>query len=433
MRDRPWLTLLVCVLLFTAGAVAAGTAAGQARAGAVGGRITDAVTGAPLRSAYVHVYTPDGQYHGSWYADAQGEWMISLSEGAWKLRFSAGFHLDEYWNDKPDLASAGELMVPVAPLLDVDASLARSPQAHLKGTVVDGETGDPVAGVQVTACDPVLWNGGPYVYTAADGTYDLAVQPGTWGLCFDRHGYARVYYEHQPASAGATTFTVADGDEVTGVDEVLPRSAVVVYCSARDVDDALVPGIEVSLLDATDGHTVRTATTGADGTCVLDLGDLLGGRFKLLQHDRRRRVRRPVLQLRQRRRDLVRGGRDDHAGARLLVRVLVPALRQAHGRDPRADAGRRRPARGRRLRVGLRRRRDGQRRRRRLLPARDSASPPRAASPSPSTRPTRSVRTCPRTTTPWRTGATPSASRSRPARRSPWTRVSTSPPTSPAP
>ena len=285
MRDRPWLTLLVSLLLVTVVTVAAGAAAGQARAGAVGGQVTDALTGAPLPSAYVHAYTPDGQYYGSWYADAQGEWMIALSEGAWKLRFSAGFHLDEYWNDKPDLASANELLVPVAPKLDVDASLARSPQAHLKGTVVDGETGDPVAGVQVTACDPVLWNAGPYAYTAADGTYDLAVQPGTWGLCFDRFGYGRVYYEHQPASTGATSFTLADGDEVTGVDETLPRSAVVVYCSARDVDDALVPGIEVSLLDAADGHTVRTATTGADGTCVLDLSDLLGGHFKLLQHD----------------------------------------------------------------------------------------------------------------------------------------------------
>ena len=276
---------LFAVLTFALLAAVAGVGASTAAAAGVTGHITDAVSGAPLPYATVVAYYANGDYYTSWYADAQGAYDIQLSDGAWKLRFIASYHVEEYWNDKPDKASADLMLVTGVPLTGADAALARSPQAHIRGKVVDGQTGDPIAGVEVMACDPALWNIGSYTYTAADGSYDLTVEPGSWGLCFDRFGYDRRYYEHLPTSTGATVFTLDDGDAETGVDEVMPRARVFLDGWAQTIDDAWLPGIEMRLLDASDGHTVRTAVTGADGTCTMELGDLLGGNFKVLQHD----------------------------------------------------------------------------------------------------------------------------------------------------
>ena len=288
MRNRLSLVLLLLVLCAAALAFAMGAGAAPARAGAVGGQVTDAVTGKPISTAYISWYTASGDFYGSSYTDVDGEWMIALSGGSWKLRFSADLHVNQWWDDKPDKDSADLFLVTGGPQLDVDVALARTPQAHVTGTVTDATSGDPIQGVIVTACthgtDLEPYNG-PYAQTAADGTYDLAVEPGTYDLVFSDYAHQTVYHQHATARDDATPLALADGDELTGVDETMPRNPVTVRGWAQDVNGGPVPGVELQLVSTDDAHVLRSATTDAEGQCQIDVSDMIGQSFKERFHD----------------------------------------------------------------------------------------------------------------------------------------------------
>ena len=285
MRIRPSLALLLLVTMIAVLALVAGAGASTAGAGAVYGHISDAVSGAPLPYAYVHFYTADGTHYGYTYADGNGDYVIALSESVWKLRFSAGFHVTEFWNDKPDVESADLLIVPGAPLMGIDAALARGPQAHLKGKVVDGTSGEPIQGASVQALPLAGGVSGPYVLTASDGTYDLTVAPGAYTLYYSHYSHDPVYYPHSGSAEGATPLTVEDGDELTGMDETLPVKQIRVTGLAQDVEGGRIEGVELQLVDPVDGHVLRSATTDFEGYCAIDVTDMVGISFKERFHD----------------------------------------------------------------------------------------------------------------------------------------------------
>ena len=288
MRNRLSLTIPLLAVLVVTLAVAMGAVASPASAGAVGGKVTDAVSGKPIPGAYVYWYTAAGDYYGYSYADSNGDWMVAVPDGLWKFRFSAAYHADQWWNGKADKDSADLYLVTLGPQLDMNVALARTPQAHIRGRITDATSGDPISGVTVTACNPagdLEMYAGPYAQTGADGTYDLTVEPGSYCLVYTHYAHHTVYYQHASTKPEAATLTVKDGDEVTGTDEAMPRNAVTVVGSARDMDLAPVPGIELQLVDATDGHVLRSATTDAEGTCVIDVSDLIGHSIKERFHD----------------------------------------------------------------------------------------------------------------------------------------------------
>jgi protocatechuate 3,4-dioxygenase beta subunit len=286
MRNR--CLVLFAVLTLALLAAVAGVGASTAAATQFSGHVTDAVTGAPVPHAVVYAWhAGDGSYYTSWVADAQGAYSLHLSQGAWKLGYTAPFCVSEFWNDKPGKASAdvitGDDTVPQISGLDV--ALARAPQAHIKGRVVDGSTGEPLSDVMVQACTADLWNGANYVYTADDGTYDLPLEPGTWGICYDRWGYERVYHRNASTPEEASVVTVADGDVLTRFDEALPRTAVLVRGLAQDVDGVRHGGFALQLLDPATGAVLRQAFTDVDGECTIDVGDMLGRPLKARMHD----------------------------------------------------------------------------------------------------------------------------------------------------
>ncbi|MFI1094880.1 carboxypeptidase regulatory-like domain-containing protein [Streptomyces sp. NPDC020917] len=63
-------------------------------------------------------------------------------------------------------------------------ALTTGPHGDIKGEVTDAGTGKPVAGVRVTTQD-----GGRTTTTGTDGTYDLVLTPGTYGLTASKYGY----------------------------------------------------------------------------------------------------------------------------------------------------------------------------------------------------------------------------------------------------
>jgi len=289
MRNRPRLSLLLHALgLLLCVLALAGALAGVAAATGFSGRVTDAVTGKPVPHAIVSAYqAADGGYYTYWVADDQGAYTVYLYQGAWKLRFMAPFHVTEYWDDKADLASADVLTADdaVPQVTGLDVALAPSPQAHFTGKVVDGSTGDPLVGVMVQACTPGVFNGAQYVYTGDDGTYDLPVEPGTWGLCYSKHGYETLYHRNARTPEESSVVTVADGDVLTRFDEALPRWPVMVTGMAMDVDGLWHAGIALQLLDPATGAVLRQAYTDVDGSCSIDVGDMLGQPIKARLRD----------------------------------------------------------------------------------------------------------------------------------------------------
>lgn len=64
-------------------------------------------------------------------------------------------------------------------------ALATGPHGDITGKVTDAGTGKPVPGARVTTQD-----GERTTTTAADGTYDLVLKPGTYGLTATKYGYS---------------------------------------------------------------------------------------------------------------------------------------------------------------------------------------------------------------------------------------------------
>ena len=128
----------------------------------VTGRVTNAA-GAGLERASVSLQPVSG---GNYYSDSTDEAGNILIEGVrpgtYKVQFSdpLGEYLGEWWNDKPDFASADLLTVGLGPVGGLDAVLAPDPDnvpvdpagVDLSGQVVDS-AGKAVVGAQVVVYD----------------------------------------------------------------------------------------------------------------------------------------------------------------------------------------------------------------------------------------------------------------------------------------
>ena len=128
----------------------------------VTGRVTNAA-GAGLERANVSLQSISG---GNYYFDSTDEAGNLLLEGVrpgtYKVQFSdpLGEYLGEWWNDKPDFATADVLTVGLGPVGGLDAVLAPDPDnvpvdpatVDLSGQVVDS-AGKAVVGAQVVVYD----------------------------------------------------------------------------------------------------------------------------------------------------------------------------------------------------------------------------------------------------------------------------------------
>ena len=284
MRIRRFLTLLALssfVLLACAGAAAALTDQ------TVSGAVTDAVSGRGVAGATVTAYSLDipGFYRNVG-TEADGTWSLSLWTGSWKFRYDSHLFVSEYYDDAPDEASADPVTVAGAPVTHIDAALARTPQGHLQGTVTDGKTGLPLGGVDVEATstigDPELWG---HTQTGADGTYDLAMAPGTYTVRYGKWGFADRWYHGKDSASDATVLTATDGSLVAGEDVVLPRTPVEVRGTIKDVDYHELEGILVQVSDPVNSSVLASATTDEHGSYRIDVSDFIGRSVKVRAHD----------------------------------------------------------------------------------------------------------------------------------------------------
>ncbi|MFQ5576809.1 MAG: carboxypeptidase regulatory-like domain-containing protein, partial [Anaerolineae bacterium] len=183
------------------------------RAAVITGLVTDALNGAPLSGIWVSLYNAgDDSYRTGTATNISGTYRLDgLLAGGYKLQFwdGGGNYLSEYYNNRPDLASADPVTVTAGTTATANAALTAG--AHITGTVTAEGSGAPLDGVSV-----YLYNAGDDSYRAnaatnISGTYRFDGLPaGGYKLKFqDFSGnYLNEYYNNRPDLASADPVTV---------------------------------------------------------------------------------------------------------------------------------------------------------------------------------------------------------------------------------
>jgi hypothetical protein len=149
--------------------------------GAVSGTVTDAAS-SPLPGICVTLYLPDGNFGGDGgCTDDSGKYTSSeVAPGTYKVGFydPNNGYASEYYNDKPDLASADTIQITAgATTSGIDAALAQQTGGDLSGTVLDTNSNEQF-GAYVQACNPtVLHTGGGCRFTTDQGGFYFSNLP----------------------------------------------------------------------------------------------------------------------------------------------------------------------------------------------------------------------------------------------------------------
>lgn len=187
--------------------------------GAIAGTITDAGTGDPIAGAWAialggEPFAPESVV----VASGAGQFSLSsLPVGSHFVGWidPTGAHAPRFSPDRPDVPSATALPVTAGTTTTANgALLAQEPPAGgsaLTGTVTDGGTGDPLAGVHVVALSAADYGMARGAVTDGSGHYDLDVTAGDYKLVFiDSTGrHASEWYD------GVSIADLADATTVT--------------------------------------------------------------------------------------------------------------------------------------------------------------------------------------------------------------------------
>ncbi len=211
---------------------------GLQHAGEITGVVTSQVTGLPIQSAYVNLYTyveqdDVWQNYGGDYCNEAGEYdFVGLEYGTYRLSladYTYG-HLPEWYDNAPGLLDATDIIVTATPAV-ANAALAKG--GTFSGTVTAASSADPIAGAEIS-----LWDFDPRydtwyqtTYTAitnALGDYTLSGVPdGSYRVRAWKSGRCAEYYEEVPAIAAATTLSVTAPETIENVDFTLDVGATI--------------------------------------------------------------------------------------------------------------------------------------------------------------------------------------------------------------
>ncbi|HXY39136.1 MAG TPA: carboxypeptidase regulatory-like domain-containing protein [Vicinamibacteria bacterium] len=133
------------------GATTAGIDFPLPRGGRITGRLTDAVTGLPIASAYVDVFDSSGQAVTYGTADSSGTYTqySGLPSGTYYVRTEAYSYLDELYADIPCVQGActvtsGTPIAVTTGLATTGIDFSLTPGGRISGTVKEAVTGQPV-------------------------------------------------------------------------------------------------------------------------------------------------------------------------------------------------------------------------------------------------------------------------------------------------
>jgi 5-hydroxyisourate hydrolase-like protein (transthyretin family) len=251
----------------SAGANTTGVDAALQPAGTVAGKVTEAVTGAPLAHVWVAAYDASGNQVRGAETAGSGEYSIGqLGVGTYRIGFFPGGvqpWSSQYYRAHAQLADATTVTVTGgATTAGVDAQLGT--QSIIQGTVTDAATHASEPGVEVDVYD----GSGTYVtsdFTRDDGTYAVGgLGAGAFRLHFvSSDADASQYY------SGRSTLSTADAVTTTAGHATTSSAALVAGARIQGaITDATthqpLSGVAVNVLDA-DGTQAGWGATDDTG------------------------------------------------------------------------------------------------------------------------------------------------------------------------
>jgi hypothetical protein len=214
------------------GGVTSGIDAALETGGKITGQVTAAAGGAPLNDVSVYAYTSTTavNYVAYAYTNASGAYTLTkLTAGNFYLKFDPPFgsdYLEEYYNNKPTLASADAIPVTLGSVASgINAALETG--GKITGQVT-GAGGTPIEDVYVEAyTSTTSFSAVAYEYTTASGRYTLTnLGAGNYYLKFNPpygSDYLEEYYNDKPSLGSADAIPVALGSVVGGIDANLSQ------------------------------------------------------------------------------------------------------------------------------------------------------------------------------------------------------------------
>lgn len=260
------------------------------------GTVTDAVTGDPVENVEVAVATPAADGTWDWgsegWTNAAGAYVISrIPAGTYRVGFfPEDDHADQYSGGHITVESADGVAVSQGATATCDAELLVG--SHIKGTVTDAQTDDPVEGVFVSALMPTSEDFAGYAWTDENGEYDiggLAARDYRVSFTKERSGVELVYYADQYYDATRTVETAKDvnpgsASTTSGIDAALQRESRI---SGRVTDAAThlgIPWVEARpYVLGNDGRWTEAAHWDGwtDKTGEYDISGLAAGTYKV--------------------------------------------------------------------------------------------------------------------------------------------------------
>ena len=219
------------VALSPGGAVA-GIDAELATGGAIAGTVLRTDDGSPIVGATVSALEEHGEIVRQTQTGSDGAYrMDGLADGSYAIQFTGGVDPSlavEYWQNARTQSTATLVTASAGQTVSaIDASLESV--GHVTGTVTRASDGTPVISASVMVLDA---SSGEYAgsgWSRMDGTFDVALAPGTYNLQFvtmDR-GLLEEYWDDALTVEDATPITVTSSAVVSGVDAHLDAAALI--------------------------------------------------------------------------------------------------------------------------------------------------------------------------------------------------------------
>jgi sugar lactone lactonase YvrE len=223
----------------------------------INGHVTDQATGQPLAGINVNALEPSGRFVGGSSTDANGDYRMAVASGSYKVRFSSDPILGslpypvQWWNGKPDFASADVLVV-AADRFGIDAALTLGVFVH--GRVTDASTGAGVERIDVDASDSTLpcCSSEDFTQTDSSGNYRLALRVGStvrihfFAFPTGSPPYIDLWWRNSRFFETADTLAV--NSETVGIDAAL-APGVFIHGQVTDaVTHAGIAGINVDVV-----------------------------------------------------------------------------------------------------------------------------------------------------------------------------------------
>ncbi len=218
--------------------------------GVVRGRVVDAGTGLPIAGARLRLESPANEV----LSDADGRFQfLQLAPGPIRINASATDYCDA------SMVTTAEARVVVEATFRLNPRGVSGTTAEVRGTIVDGSSGAPLAGVQVGAS---VGGPTPSATTAADGSYALSLDAdGVVSLTASLAGYDSVSLSTLLVPNQVFDFSprlYPEGETPPGANRASVRGVVLNQANRQPIANALVV-----VSDPGGQQTVRTSNDGS--------------------------------------------------------------------------------------------------------------------------------------------------------------------------